>query len=122
MHPLCCVTALTLLALGSLGLSQPAARSKPTQEKAVRELMDDLKSTNGRQIYDAFQALGGMGARSEPALPQLVAFLKNSQTAFVVTNFRSPQSIIGPERTFTYAAMSRETLAQIGAVAVPSLL
>jgi bilin biosynthesis protein len=114
--------ALTLLALVCLYVSLALTGAEANQTKSVRELMEDLKSTNGRQVYDAFQALGEMGTQIQPALAQLIDFLRNSEKSFVVTDFRSPQSIIGPSQKFTYAERARTTLVRAGAVAIPSLV
>ncbi len=90
--------------------------------KSVGVLLLDLKSKDGRTVYEAFRRLGAMGAQAETAAPELVKLLGDANAAFVVTNFRSPANIVGPSQRFGYADEARHALTGIGPTAAPELL
>jgi hypothetical protein len=92
------------------------------QNKIVSELPENLKSSDGRVVYNAFQKLSELGLKAEPAVMQLVEYLKNPQDTFVVKNFHSPGHILGPNQKFFYAEQAKLTLLAIGPVVVPHML
>jgi len=117
------VVVLLFLSLShvSLGRTNGPAQIGRT-EKTVSELIQNLNSPNGREVFDAFRALGEMGERAEPAIPQLMVFLRDPQATFVVTNFYPLGHILPPVRRFQHTEMAQQTLVQIGPVTVPYLL
>ena len=116
--------ALVFLMTGVLaGYSQASKPAEPFgADKPVSEWVMDLRSQDGHQVYNAFLALEGLGARSESAVPQLLALLKDPDASFVVTNLRPPGHILGPAQSFKYANLAKQTLVAIGSGAVTNLL
>ena len=113
----------------ALSLASPTAQSAADgpdkierHNKTVTELAENLKSPDGRVVYNAFQELGQLGSKAEPAIAKLVEYLKNPQEAFVVKDFFPPGHILGPSRKFFYAEQARHTLLAIGPSVVPHLL
>jgi hypothetical protein len=113
----------------ALPITSPVIQSTPDgrvkierQNKPVSELVADLKSPDGRVVYNAFQSLGVLGSKAEPAVPSLIELLKNPDAGFIVKNFHPPGHILGPSQKFIYADQSRQTLFVIGPAAAPQLL
>jgi HEAT repeat protein len=97
-------------------------RDTMTVDPAVQANLDALKSSNGREVLDAFARLAAAGPSSAAAVPVLIAMLDHPTKAFVIPDFHPRGHHLPPSETFLYAERAVGVLQAIGEPAVPALL